>query len=149
MPPKITAKNSTGSRSSNAGALAFPALVRLGQRLSIDDADHLVDPGSDAARVVAALELRRDDVRDDALGNEIGQRALETAAHSMRSSRSSLATSSSAPSSGSAAQLPGIDDADRVLLDFLGPFVVATTSTAICAPLRASNSASFDSSAAC
>ena len=41
------------------------------QRLAIDDADHLIEPGVDAAVEITLAEQRRDGFRDDAAGGGV------------------------------------------------------------------------------
>ena len=67
---------------------------------------------------------------------------------SMRSARSSFATSSSAPSSGFSRPSFQASTTRIEYCSIASGCVVGTISTAICAPLRASNAASFSSSAA-
>src|SRR5688572_28037385 len=95
-----------------------PMLLRLRQRLAIDDGDHALDAGRNAAREVALAKARRDDLVDDAVGGEIRQCALETAAdldakravlHRDQEQRTVVRLL--------APELPGVDHADRVLLD--------------------------------
>ena len=93
-------------------------LLRLRQRLAIDDGDHALDAGRDAAREVALAKARRDGLVDDAAGDEIRERALETAAdldakravlHGDQEQRAVVRLL--------APELPRVDHADRVLLD--------------------------------
>src|SRR5262249_21153190 len=53
---------------------------RRRQLLAVDDADHPVEAGRDAAGEIAGLEFRRDVLVDDALGGDVGQRAFEAIA---------------------------------------------------------------------
>ena len=136
---------------SAVAAAASSCAVGRGQRLAVDDADHLIDAGVDAAGEIALLEQRHDGVVDDAARSRIGERAFEAvAAPRCACARSFFATISIAPSSTAlAAELPGFDEADRRTARCLRAGCVGTISTAICAPLRASNAASFSSSADC
>src|SRR5262249_40114938 len=54
---------------------------RLRQLLAVDEADHAIDAGGDAAGEITALELRRDDLVDGALGGNVRQRAFEAVAN--------------------------------------------------------------------
>ena len=125
------------------------APYRRGQRLAFDDAHHAIDGRRDTAVEVAAPELRHDVLVDDAIGDGVGQRALEAVAdldaapcgpaarraaarrrrHRLRPSFQASATRSAYCSIASGS-------------------VVATISTAIWLPLACSNARSLASSAA-
>ena len=91
---------------------------RRRQWLAIDHADDPRDAGANAAGEVAALELRRYILVDDALGGDVGERAFEAVAdldaqmpvilgdHQQRAVIDLLAP-----------DLPGLGNADRELLD--------------------------------
>ena len=91
------------------------------QRLAVDDGDHALDAGRDAAREVALAKARRDGLVDDAVRDEVRERALEPAAD-LDAKRAVLHRDEEqrAVVRLLAAELPGIDHADRVLLDRLG-----------------------------
>ena len=57
-------------------------MLRLGLRqfLAVDDRDHPVDAGGNAAGEIAALEFWRDHLVDDAFGGGVGQRAFQAIA---------------------------------------------------------------------
>ncbi len=98
-----------------------PVLLGLGQGLAVDDGDHALDAGRDAAREVALAESRRDGLVDDAVGDEVRERALEPAAD-LDAKRAVLHRDEEqrAVVRLLAAELPRVDHADRVLLDRLG-----------------------------
>ena len=114
-----TTTNSSGSR------LLMPLpcshfLIRLRQRLAVDDGDHLIDAGLDAAVVVARLEMRCDRLIDDAFRDRVGQRALQTVADLdarapvvFRDQQDGAVVDPLAP------ELPLLRDANAVLLDVL------------------------------
>ena len=60
------AANSRNRQRRSRAVVGFHAVIRRGQRLAVDDADHLVDAGIDAAVEIALLEQRHDRVVDDA-----------------------------------------------------------------------------------
>src|SRR5439155_19110989 len=62
------------------GAGTLPLRRRRGQRLAVNDADNLIDAGRNTAGEIAAPDFRRDDLVDDALGGDVGERALEAVA---------------------------------------------------------------------
>ena len=72
------------------------------QRLAVDDADHPVDAGRDAAGEIAGPEFRRDDLVDDPPRGDVGERAFEAVADLD-------------------AQMPVVlgDDEDRAVVDLL------------------------------
>ena len=101
--------------------MALPATIGLGQRLAVDDGDHLLDPGLDASVVVSQLEVRGNRLIDDPVRGRIGQRALESvadfdahAAVILRDQEDRTVVHALA------AELPLICHPDAVLLDLLG-----------------------------
>ena len=112
--------------------------LRRRQFLAVDDADHPVDTGGNAAGEIAGLEFRRDVLVDDALGGDVGERAFEAVADLDAQAAVVLGDDEQrAVVDLLAADLPGLRDPDRELLDGLG-VVVGTISTAIWLPLRVS-----------
>ncbi len=121
-PPTSAKMNRNGSRWNRPGdASRRRAELGLRQRLALDHAHDAIDAGADAVVVIAALERGRDVLLDDPVGGRIGQRAFEAVAdldahlavvqrHEQQHAVVDLA----------AAELPLIDDTDRVLLDCLG-----------------------------
>ena len=102
-------------------ALRRRARLRLGQGLALDDPQHAIDAGGDSAGEVAATELRDDVFLDDPVRGRVGQCALEAVTHLdphppiLQCDQQDRAVIDAA-----ATDLPGLGDADRVLLDFLG-----------------------------
>ena len=95
---------------------------RLGLRqlLAIDDPHHLVDAGSNAAAEIAGLEFRRDVLVDDALGRGVGERAFEAVTDLDAQPAIVLGDDEQrAVVDLLAADLPGLRDAKRILLDGL------------------------------
>src|SRR6266513_1122241 len=94
---------------------------RRRQGLALYDAHHRVDAGADAAEEIAVAKARRDDVAHDALGGGVVERALQTVAH-LDAQRPVVLRDDEqgAVVDLFAAQLPLLDDAQRVLLDRLG-----------------------------
>ena len=93
-------------------------LRRRGQRLAIDDAKDTVNAIGNTAGEIAAAEFRRDDLVDNALGADVGERALETIADL----DPQLAIVLGDDENGAvvdllAADLPGLRDPERILLD--------------------------------
>ena len=79
------------------------------------------DAGGDAAGEIAALEFRRDVLVDDALGGDVGQRAFEAIADLDAQMPVVLGDDQQrAVVDLLAADLPGLRDPDRELLDGLG-----------------------------
>ena len=94
--------------------------LRLRQFLAVDDPDHPVDPGGNAAGEIAGLELRRDVLVDDALGGDVGQRAFEAIADLDAQAAVVLGDDEQrAVVDLLAADLPGFRDPQRILLDGL------------------------------
>ena len=100
--------------------MALPAVIGLGQRLAVDDRDHLRDAGLDASVVVAQFEMRGDGLIDDPIRDRIGQRALESVAHFDAHAPVVLRDQQDrAVVDTLASELPLIGHADAVLLDLL------------------------------
>ncbi len=97
------------------------AELGLRQGLALDHTHDAVDAGADAVVVIAALERGRDVLLDDAVGRRVGQRAFEAVAdldaHLAVVQRDQQ---QHAVIDLAAAELPLVDDADRILLDDLG-----------------------------
>ncbi len=120
--PTSAKMNRNGSRLMQSGdALRRRAQFGLGQRLALDHAQDAIDAGVDAAVIIAALEGRGDVLLDDAIGRRVGQRALEPVAdldaHLAIIERDDQ---QDAVVHLLAAELPLLDDADRILVDLLG-----------------------------
>ncbi len=100
-------------------ALGRRATLGLGKRLALDDAQHAVHAGRDAAVVITAAERRHDDFVDDAIGGRIGQRTLEAVTHlDAHAAVLHRHQQQRAVVHAFAAELPRLGDAHRVLLDF-------------------------------
>src|SRR6185312_11651804 len=94
--------------------------LRLRQFLAVDDPDHPVGPGRDATSEIARLELRCDVLVDDALGGGIGQGTFEAIADLDAQAAVVLGDDEQrAVVNLLAADLPGLRDPERVLLDGL------------------------------
>ena len=120
-PITSTPKNRNGSEPNSRSPERAPAAIRRRQRLAVDDLHHLVEAGADAAVDIALAEQRLDGLVDDAVGGRVGQRALEPVAHFdaqrailQRHQQQHAVVGLVAP------ELPGVDHADRILLDGLG-----------------------------
>ena len=83
-----------------AGGLSFG----FRQRLAVDYADDLVDPGSNAAIEISLLEARRNDLADDALAGGVIERSFQAVPH-LDAQRAVVLG----------------DDQDRTVIDFLAP----------------------------
>ena len=147
-PSRRTRSMNRIGRIAAAALRPVPVLLRRRQRLAVDDADHAVDARRDAAGEVALAEARRDRLVDDAVGDEVRERALEPAAD-LDAKRAVVLRDEQqrAVVRLLAAELPRVDDADRVLLDRLG-LRGRHDQHGDLAPLRASNAASFARGAA-
>src|ERR1700753_2873931 len=97
-------------------------LLRLGrrQRFAVDHLDNSIDARPDAAGEINALEFRHDELVDDALAGDIGQRAFEPIADLdaklvvvLGDQQDRAVIDPLAP------DLPGIRAADRILFDGL------------------------------
>jgi hypothetical protein len=127
-PPSIAAAKApenTSAAMPKVPPAALPLAVaptRIGRRqlFAVDDTDHAIDTRLDAGTELAGAEGGTDRLVDDAVRGEVGERALETAtdldAHPsilLRDEQDRAVID--ALSTG----LPGIGDADRILLDLL------------------------------
>ena len=113
--------NRNGSSARQAGdVLRGCAARRRRQRFPVDDAHHPVHGGGDPAVEIAAPELRHDVLVDDAVGDRVGQRAFEPVTDFdpdlavLQGDEEQRAVIDALP-----AELPGLRDAKRVLLDCL------------------------------
>ena len=107
-------------RGHTVGAGTLPLLRRRRQRFAVDHPDDPVDAGGNAAGEIPAPEFRRDDLVDDALGGDVGQRAFEAVADLdaqlavvLGDDQQRAVVDLLAP------DLPGFGDPDRILLDRL------------------------------
>jgi hypothetical protein len=92
-----------------------------GQRLAVDRAHDAVDARSDPTVEITFAEARRDHLRDDALGDRVRYRSLQTAPDLDTQLAIVLRDEKQYPIvHADAAELPLIEDADRELLDRLG-----------------------------
>ena len=101
--------------------MVFPFFVGRRQGLAVDHGDHLIDARFDAAVVVPQFEVRGYRLGNDAVGDGVGQRTLETIAHLDAHAPVVLGDDQVGPIVHPlAAQLPCVLDADAELLDVLG-----------------------------
>ncbi len=110
------------NRSDGSNESRILPVRRLGLRqlLAIGDPHHLVDPGSNAAAEIAGLEFRCDVLVDDALGRDVGERAFEAVTDLDAQAAVVLGDDEQrAVVDLLAADLPGLRDAKRILLDGL------------------------------
>ena len=117
-----TGQNRIERIDANSSSLAAARCARRRRRqlLAVDHPDHPLDAGGNAAGEIAAPEFRRDDLVDDALGGDVGQRAFEAVTDLDAQMAVVLGDDQQrAVVDLLAADLPGFGDPDRVLLDGL------------------------------
>jgi len=96
----------------------LPGAVGRRQLLAIDQGHHLIDSGTDGGVVLTLAQQRHHGVFDDAIGRRVGEHALQTVAVLdaqlvivLGEDQQRTVIDLLAP------ELPGVGDADRILLD--------------------------------